>query len=76
MPALNSIRRVLLALVACFAFATVSITPALGAPAQAAKTHHKAKKHHKKHAKKKTCRGDRDGDRVEPGHNDGDGCNV
>lgn len=71
MSVLSSARRVLLTLLACFACASVSITPALGASAQTAKSHH-----HKKHHKKKSCRGDRDRDRVEPGGNDGDGCGV
>ncbi|MGI8557307.1 MAG: hypothetical protein ACR2ND_03190 [Solirubrobacteraceae bacterium] len=77
MPALTSIRRMMLALVACFALASVSITPALGAQAQTAKRHHKATHHKKKHHKKKSnCKADRDADHVEPGSNDGDGCGV
>ncbi|GAC1436750.1 MAG: hypothetical protein NVSMB51_08860 [Solirubrobacteraceae bacterium] len=74
MPAITTARRMLLALVACFAFASVSVAPALGAGA------HSTAHHKKHHAKKHKCahpRGDRDKDGVEGhGGNDGDGCGV
>lgn len=79
MPALTTARRVLMTLIACSAFASMSIAPAFGASAHAAKRHkttHRKKVSHKK-AKCSNPRGDKDRDGVEPGGgNDGDGCGV
>ena len=76
MPAISTARRVLMTLVACFAFASVSIAPAFGAGAQSA-VHHKKRHHKRSHHKCSNPRGDKDRDGVEGhGGNDGDGCGV